>query len=62
MSLVTQPNLIGSAEAARLLHVDRSTLTRWVKAGRIEPVQRLDRYRGDFLFDAADVAAMAATE
>ena len=35
--------------------MSRSTLTRWVAAGRIEPAFTVPGYRGNFLFDPARV-------
>lgn len=48
--------LIGTAEACVLLGVDRSTLTRWVGAGRITPQHKLPGSNGAYLF-AEDVIA-----
>ena len=53
-------HLIGTAEAAQLLGVDRSTLTRRVATGMLEPALTIPGYRGDFLFDRADIEALAA--
>ena len=50
--------LIDTAEAAQRLGISRSTLTRWVSAGRIEPAFTVPGYRGNFLFDPADVSAL----
>lgn len=49
------PELIGSAEACALLGIDRSTLSRWVKDGRLTPTTKLPGIRGAFIFDRADV-------
>lgn len=51
--------LIGTAEAAARLHVDRSTLTRWVRAGRITPALEVPGYRGAYLFDAVEIERLA---
>lgn len=56
MSLTT---MIGTAAAAERLAVNRSTLTRWVQSGRITPVLIVPGYKGDLLFDPADVSALA---
>lgn len=53
---------IGAAEAAALLHIDRSVLTRWVQAGRLTPVFKLPGKTGAYLFHRADVEALAATK
>lgn len=55
-------DLIGSAEACSLLgDIDRSTLTRWVQLGRIEPAMRLPGPNGAYLFRRADIEALAVT-
>lgn len=50
--------LIDTAEAARRLGVNRSTLTRWVGAERIKPELVVPGYRGNFLFRPEDVEAL----
>lgn len=50
-----QTELIGTSEAAQRLGVDRSTVTRWVKSGRLMPAMTVPGYRGNFLFDPADL-------
>ncbi len=51
---------VGSAEACRVLDVDRSTLTRWVKAGRLKTQARSsDHTNGALLFARRDVDALA---
>lgn len=52
-------DLIGTAEAAALLKISRSTLTRRVEAGEIEPALVVPGYRGGFLFEPADIEALA---
>jgi predicted site-specific integrase-resolvase len=51
--------LIGSTEALDILGIDRSTLSRWVAFGKLTPVTRLSA-GGAFVFDAADIRALAA--
>lgn len=51
----TSTNLIPSAEVCERLDIDRSTLSRWVAAGRIAPAYKSPGVRGPFLFDAAEV-------
>lgn len=41
--------------------IDRSTLSRWVKAGRIHPLRQMPGQTGAFLFDAAEVARVKAS-
>lgn len=56
----TSPDLIGSAEACRLLgDINRSTLTRWVQIGTITPAMRLPTDNGAFLFRRSDVVDLA---
>lgn len=51
-------DLIGSTEALGILEIDRSTLSRWVAAGRLTPAARLSG--GAFVFRKADVESLAA--
>lgn len=51
---------IPSAEACERLGIDRSTLSRWVAAGRITPTFRLPGATGSMLFDPADVDRIAS--
>lgn len=48
-------DLIGSAEACRLLGIDKATLTRWVSQDRLEPAHKLPAKNGAFLFNRADI-------
>jgi excisionase family DNA binding protein len=50
---------IGTAEAASLLGINRSTLTRWVEADKIAPALTVPGYKGALLFDAEAVNALA---
>lgn len=54
------PDLISSADAAELLGIDRSTLSRWVQAGRLAPVLKMPGLRGPALYDRTAVLALAA--
>ena len=56
----TNSPLIGGQEAAELLGIDRSTLSRWVSAGKIAPAQRLNGRTGAFLFERSAVDAFNA--
>jgi predicted site-specific integrase-resolvase len=51
--------LIGAAEAADILGLERSTLTRWIHAKKIQPITQLDGKRGAYVFDRLDVLALA---
>ncbi len=54
-------DLIGSSDAASILGVDRSTLSRWVAFGKIKPVTRVgDGPKPALIFNRADVEALAA--
>lgn len=51
---------IGSAEAAEILRIDRSTLIRWIAAGKLTPVLRAsDTQTGAHLFKMTDVQRLA---
>jgi len=52
--------LIGSDEASVRLGIDRSTLTRWITAGKITPALQMPGPTGAFLFTRADVERLAA--
>ena len=56
----TETPLIGTTEAAQLLGVDKTTLTRWVAAGRIHVAARLPKTNGALLFHRDDIEALAA--
>ncbi|HUX71798.1 MAG TPA: helix-turn-helix domain-containing protein [Cellulomonadaceae bacterium] len=59
---MTHPQFIGSAEACSLLGgINRSTLTRWVKAGRLHTVTQLDGPNGALVFRREDVLALLET-
>lgn len=49
-----------SGEACTELDIDRSTLTRWVKSGRLNPTRQLPGKTGAFLFSAAEIATVKA--
>lgn len=49
--------LLGSSEVAKRLGRDRSTISRWVKSGRLTPAMTVPGYNGDLLFDPADIEA-----
>lgn len=53
-------DLLGSREAARLLGIDRSTLTRWVRDGRIAPIHTLPGATGAHLFRRSDLEELAS--
>ena len=47
--------LLSSAEACAILQVSRSTLVRWVAAGKIQAAQKLPGQSGVYLFEPAEV-------
>lgn len=56
----TTPPLLSSAEVCDALAIDRSTLSRWVAAGRIACLHKLPGPRGAFVFEASEVARVKA--
>lgn len=52
--------LLSSAEVCDRLQIERSTLSRWVNAGRIEPAQKLPGIRGAYLFTEQSVDTLRA--
>lgn len=53
------PDLIGSAEACRILRVNNSTLTRWVAAESVKAAHKLPGKNGAYLFERADIERLA---
>ena len=53
-------DLIQSAEAASILGVDRSTLSRWVDAGKVQPALRGEGQNGPLFFRRSDIEAYAS--
>lgn len=53
------PDLISGADAARILDVNRTTVYRWGRAGKLPIAVHLRR---GMLFDRAEVEALAAVE
>lgn len=52
-------DLITTTEAAELLGVGRSTVTRWVDDGRLTPARKLAGLRGAWLFDRDTITKAA---
>lgn len=52
---------IGAAEASQVLNRNRSTVTRMVERGELNPVSKLPGLRGAFFFNRADIEALLAT-
>ena len=57
--IIFPSQLIGAAEAAEILKLDRSTLNRWISRQIITPLAKLDGPRGVYVFDRADVLQLA---
>ena len=51
MPKIKHGDLLGSDEVCRLYDIDRSTLNRWIKSGRIVPVAKLPGRTGAYVFD-----------
>lgn len=54
----TATNLIGTAEVAEIFGVDRSTVTRWVSAGKLEPFHAS---AGGLLFERTQIERLAGS-
>lgn len=61
MMLMTHMELIGTADAARLLGIGRATVHRWAEAGRIRQVGELGKRRIR-VFDLAEIEELAKKE
>lgn len=48
-------DLLGTVEAAEVIGVERSTLSRWIASGRIETAHKLPGRTGVMLFDRREV-------
>lgn len=55
----TPADLIGSAETCTILDIDRSTMSRWIAAGKLPYAVRLPGPNGAFLFNRSDVEELA---
>lgn len=56
-----QAKQLGTADAARELGVHPSTLTRWVKKGKVTPLHRGSGLRGEMFFDPDVIAHIRRT-
>lgn len=60
--MLTCGDIIGNAEAREMLGgIDRTTLVRWVQAGKIRPIHKLPGPNGAYLFHRADIEALRDT-
>ena len=53
-------HLIGSAEAAEILGVDRATFNRWVTSGRVHATAQLPGRTGARMFSRESIEALAS--
>lgn len=60
--LCSVAKLIGSAEAALILKIDRSVLLRRVQAGAVPTVDKLPAATGAYLFSREAIEALADSE
>lgn len=51
--------LIGSVEAAGILGIDPSTITRWVEKGIVTPVTKAPGRYGAFMFSRSQIVRLA---
>lgn len=57
----TPSDLVASFEACQILGgIERSTLVRWVQAGRIKPAAKLPGANGAYLYRRRDLERLAA--
>ena len=59
MLAMTPDELIGTAEAAAIIGVERSTLSHWIAKGRITPAMKLPGTTGALLFTRAEAERVA---
>lgn len=55
-------DLLGTVEAAEALGCERSTLSRWVKEGRLTPAHKLPGRNGAFLFTRDEIERVRIAE
>lgn len=58
MTKAPEPDLIGTAEAARIVGVNRSTLTRLVERNEIKALKPVPGERTPLLFNRSEVEAL----
>lgn len=59
MTKAPEPDLIGTAQAAKIVGVNRSTLTRLVERGEVRAFKPVPGERTPLLFDRSEVEAFA---
>lgn len=53
------PELVGTAEASKIVAVNRRTLLRLIDRGSIRPAMKIPGTRGAYLFDRDEIEALA---
>ena len=56
---MTDPDLVATVEAAAIIGVERSTLSRWAENARLLPAMRLPGKNGAALYRRTDVQRVA---
>ena len=56
---MSNDDLLGTTESASVIKVDRSTLSRWIAAGRLTPALKLSGPTGAMLFRRSEVERVA---
>lgn len=54
-------SLLSSADVSTILHIDRSTVSRWVKAGKLSPALKGSGLRGELFFRRSDIEALTTS-
>lgn len=57
--VIAPSDLIGTGTAAQIMGVNKTTLTRQIAAGKLEPFSQLDGPGGAFVFDRNEIEARA---
>lgn len=57
-----QAEVIGTAEAAAALNVDRTTLTRWIARGKVKPYVQGTGRTGEFLFLPSEIERVKVSQ
>lgn len=61
--MASAQDIISTIEACEVLGgIDRSTLTRWVEAGKVTPMHKMPGVTGAWLFTRAEIERVAAEQ
>jgi len=55
MAHMPNPDLLSTTQACEVIGIERSTVSRWVQQGLMQPTLKLPSQTGAFLFDVAEV-------